>query len=145
MEVPGTDATSTVLSCILDVAPPTENRGLAFQENGHEMVPTCGSKSHVTRNIHLSGEASFQHRFSLVPASLQHRSSIIPDYFSITPASFQHRSSIYHLSYLLSSMVPASLQPRPSIVPASTQHRSGSSIVPAASFQHRSSIMQHRQ
>jgi len=143
VEVPGTDATSMVLSCILDVAPapPTENRGLAFQENGHEMVPTSGSKSHVTRNIHFSGEASFQHRSSLVPASFQHRSSIIPDYSSIAPASFQHRSSIYHLS----SMVPASLQPRPSIVPASTQHRSGSSIVPAASFQHHSSIMQHRQ
>ena len=137
MEVPGTDATSTVLSCILDVAPPTENRGLAFQENRHEMVPTWGSKSHVTRNIHFSGEASFQHRSSLVPASFQHCSSIVPASFQITPASLQHLSSIVQLSIQHdSSIAPASSQHRSSIDPASFwfQHCS-SSIVPA-SFQH---------
>ena len=126
-----------VLSCILDVAPPTENRGLAFQENGHEMVPTCGSKSHVTRNIHFSGEASFQHRSSLIPASFQHCSSIVPASFQITPASLQHLSSIVQASIIY----PAWFQHHSSLVPASFQHRPSIVLVPASFQQHRSSIM----
>ena len=74
------------------VAPPTESRGFAFQENRHGRVPTCRSE-----NQHRSGiePASFQHRSGIEQASIQPRSSIIP-------ASFQHRSGI----------VPASLQHR---------------------------------
>ena len=76
--------------------------------------------------------ASFQPRSSIVPASFQHHSRLLQHRSSIFPASFKHLSSIQHGS----SITPASSQHRSSIDPASFwfQHRS-SSIVPA-SFQH---------